>query len=90
MVRGSASISIVLPVYNGESFIRKSISVLARFICSVNYPCEVIVVDDGSSDSTPWILKELRNHFHSFLRVFGYRVNRGKGFAFRYGALRAW
>jgi len=85
---GSA-ISVVLPVYNGEKFIRKSIVALSKFLKSLDCSWEIIVVDDGSSDSTPYILKELRNDFRSFLRVFGYRVNKGKGFAFRFGAMRA-
>lgn len=42
-------ISVVMPVYNGEKFIRKAIeNILAQ-----QYPAmEIIVVDDGSSDNT--------------------------------------
>ena len=89
MRKVGSAISVVLPVYNGEKFIRKSIVALSKFLRSLDCSWEIIVVNDGSSDSTPHILKKLQNDFHPFLRVFGYRVNKGKGYAFRFGALRA-
>ena len=48
-------ISIVLPTYNGEKYIRESIdSVLAQTFTD----WELIIVDDCSTDSTPEIIKE--------------------------------
>jgi glycosyltransferase involved in cell wall biosynthesis len=50
-------VSIVLPVYNGASFIAASIdSVLAQTYTDF----ELIVVDDGSTDETPSILESYR------------------------------
>lgn len=47
--------SIVLPVYNGEAYLRAAIdSVLAQ----TRAEFELIVVDDGSTDNTPQILAE--------------------------------
>lgn len=48
----------------------------------VDYPCEVelIIVDDGSSDATPDILREVG---HSSLRVITHERNKGKGAAIR-------
>ncbi len=47
-------ISVIMPVYNGVPYVQKAIdSILAQ-----DYPVhEVIVIDDGSKDATPDILK---------------------------------
>jgi len=47
-------VSIVIPVYNGEAYVRQAIdSALAQ----KNAECEVIAVNDGSNDQTADILK---------------------------------
>lgn len=48
-------VSIVIPVYNSEQYIQKSIDSALQQTYSNT---EVIVVDDGSTDSSPNILKE--------------------------------
>lgn len=51
-------ISVILPVYNGASFIRDAIdSVLDQTLRDF----ELIVVDDGSTDETPAILQQYRD-----------------------------
>ncbi|MBI9113105.1 glycosyltransferase family A protein [Maridesulfovibrio ferrireducens] len=49
------SISVIMPVYNGEEFLAESInSILAQTYSDF----EFIIVDDASTDSTPQILEE--------------------------------
>lgn len=49
-------ISVVIPVYNGEQFITRTLDLVFR----QTYPAhEIIVVDDGSTDRTPALLKDL-------------------------------
>jgi glycosyltransferase involved in cell wall biosynthesis len=47
-------ISVIIPVYNGEDFLRSTLEA----VFAQDYPAhEVIVVDDGSKDSTPEIIQ---------------------------------
>src|SRR5574337_525468 len=52
---GAPRISVVMPTYNGERFLRAALeSILGQSFRDF----EVIVIDDGSTDSTPAILRE--------------------------------
>jgi glycosyltransferase involved in cell wall biosynthesis len=83
-------VSIVIPVYNKEQIIVncvKKINRQTKIICeklSLNY--ELIAVLDGCSDNTKENLKSvsIKN-----LKVISYEINRGKGFAVRYGKMNA-
>ncbi len=47
-------VSVIIPVYNGTAFVGKALDSVLR----QDYPAhEVIVIDDGSTDSTPELLK---------------------------------
>jgi glycosyltransferase involved in cell wall biosynthesis len=49
-------VSVVMPVYNGQAFLREAIeSVLAQ----THRALELVAIDDGSSDDSPAILAEL-------------------------------
>lgn len=52
-----AAVSVVVPAYNVENYIEQC----ALSVLNQSYPCcELIIVDDGSTDSTPQILDKLR------------------------------
>ncbi len=48
-------VSVILPVYNGEAFLREAIESILN---QTYQPIELIVIDDGSTDNTPTILKD--------------------------------
>jgi glycosyltransferase involved in cell wall biosynthesis len=65
-------ISVILPVYNGENYLRDALeSVFAQ--TETNF--ELIVGDDGSTDRTPDILAEFGD---PRMRVFRAEKNRGQ------------
>ncbi len=73
------AISVVIPVYNEEEWIRE----LLHRVQAVPIPKEIIVVDDCSTDGTRDILRELEGA--EGLRIFYQQVNQGKGAALREG-----
>jgi len=52
-----AKVSVVMPVYNGERFLEEAISSVLNQTLS---DFEFVIVDDGSTDSTPAILEQFR------------------------------
>ena len=76
-------LSIVIPAYNEEQRIEKTISKLISYFSKCSYKWEIIVVDDGSVDSTCEIVLNLIN-FDSRIKLF--KLNHlGKGSAVRKG-----
>ena len=84
MSEGRGTVSIVMPVYNGEDFISESIRRVSETMEKLGIPYEVVVVDDGSSDSTRRRAMEAAAK-HPNVKVVGYPYNLGKGAAFLYG-----
>ncbi len=77
-------LSIIMPAYNGEKYIEKSIKAVVETLGKYSFPHEIIVVDDGSKDNTRnKAVKASVNY--SNIKVVGYTRNRGKGTAFLYG-----
>jgi glycosyltransferase involved in cell wall biosynthesis len=74
-------ISVILPAYNEEVFIGTTVT----SILESGFPCEVIVVDDSSTDRTLRILEG----FGGQIRVICHPVNRGKGAAMASGVRAA-
>ncbi|MEK6287911.1 MAG: dolichyl-phosphate beta-glucosyltransferase [Acidobacteriota bacterium] len=85
-------LSIVVPAYNEEKRIGRSLDDLLRFLETQSYRAEVIVVDDGSSDETSrWVSDRIsgyRDAGHE-LRVVKNTPNRGKGYSVKRGLTEA-
>ena len=78
------SISIVMPAYNEEAIIEKSVRDYYTEILKKNPNGEFIVVDDWSTDNTPIILKNLQKELPLLIVVKTPR-NSGHGVALRTG-----
>ncbi|RDI18694.1 glycosyltransferase family 2 protein [Lentzea flaviverrucosa] len=57
------SLSIVIPVYNEQDWIGRSIEALTVSLERAGWPAEIVAVDDGSTDGTPKRLVELTEQF---------------------------
>lgn len=76
------TITIMVPAHNEEIVIENTIDYLMNRINYSNY--EVLVTDDGSTDSTPEILNRLQKKYQN-LRVLHIQKNKGKAHAFNIG-----
>lgn len=73
--------SIVVPVYNRASLTRQCLDALLTYL-PTEYPVEIIVVDDASTDSTPALLASYGDR----VRVVTHAVNTGYSRACNDGA----
>jgi dolichyl-phosphate beta-glucosyltransferase len=84
----SILISIIIPGFNEEKRIQKTLHTLFSF-CIQRFPqFEIIFVDDGSTDQTHYIVKELSSEMQQ-IKYLGYPKNMGKGYAIRFGLKHA-
>lgn len=72
----STLISCIVPVFNEESIIKEFITALDAALKQLTYPYEIILIDDGSTDSTMTIIKRLCSDFT--LRYIRFSRNFGK------------
>jgi dolichyl-phosphate beta-glucosyltransferase len=80
-------LSVVIAAYNEANVIRSTIHRVASHL-NQKRSYEIVVVDDGSTDATREILKEMEQRLPA-LRVILNGGNQGKGFAMKRGVLAA-
>jgi len=79
-------LSIITPAYKEGAHIYRNLQELMRAADELNVECEIIVVADGQMDNT---YEEACRLASETVKVFQYRMNRGKGFALCYGFQRS-
>lgn len=84
--QGSPDVSVVIPLYNEAACVEASFSMIAGYLEGLGRGYEVVLVNDGSTDATKSICREIVNRA-SRARLISYGVNRGKGFAIKKGVL---
>lgn len=82
------NLSIVIPIYNGESCVRDCIVRIKNAMTHISEDYEILVVNDGSRDSTRTIVEEL-SHRDPRIRLLSYTPNMGKGYAIKQGVFYA-
>lgn len=80
--------SIVVPVYNVESYLNECINSIIKQINDLPEKCEILLVDDGSTDHSGKICDEFQRQYPSVLKVF-HNTNHGLLLTRRYGFEKA-
>jgi dolichyl-phosphate beta-glucosyltransferase len=78
-------VSFVIPAYNEANRIGSTLRRMCDYFAGQKYTHEIIVVDDGSVDSTADVVRRE----YSSARVMTHQPNQGKGYAVKRGMLAA-
>ena len=81
-------LSIVIPSYNEEARLPRSLEKVRAYVAEHHPDAEVIVVDDGSKDGTARVVEQWQREWPA-LRLVPNGGNRGKGYSVRHGMLGA-
>lgn len=81
-------LSVVIPAYNEDRTIAATVRDIAAYLAHQSYASEILVIDDGSRDTTAAAVEALRTTTPA-LRLLQMPHNAGKGAAVRRGVLAA-
>ena len=81
-------LSLVVPAYKQEKTIVKDLQNLDKVLSTLSCKHEIIIVVDGFVDKTYEILQNLKPKIKD-LKITGYKENRGKGSAIKFGVEKA-
>ena len=73
-------VSVIIPVYNTEDYLRECIESLVN---QTLREIEILIVNDGSTDSSLEIMKEFKNKYPNIIKIFD-KVNGGQASARNY------
>jgi len=80
-------LSIVIPAYNEESCISDTLKKVIEYLNTQSYSWEVLVADDGSTDSTAQLARNM-SKLEPRIRLISI-IHKGKGWAVKQGMLAA-
>jgi len=78
-------LSVVIPAFNEEARIQRTLEQVVEFLTAGSYPWEVVVADDGSTDATATLVAEFASS-HDNVKLLSLD-HRGKGWAVKHGML---
>lgn len=86
MKKSRKLLSVIVPAYKQEKTIVKDLLNISSVLKTIRYDYEIICVVDGRVDRTYESAKTIKSRK---IRVYTYDKNKGKGYAVRYGMLKA-
>ncbi len=81
-------LSIIIPAYNEEKVIAKTLAEADKYLRGQKYEYEIIVISDGAKDRTAEIVEDLLGQIPN-LKLINNKENHGKGFVVRQAMLAA-
>ena len=81
-------LSVIIPAYNEERRLPKTLEEIDKYLSKQDYDYEIIVVSDGSKDKTAEVVESLKSQI-SNLKIIDNKKNNGKGFVVRQGLMEA-
>lgn len=81
-------LSVVIPAYNEESRISKTLLDIDRYLSKQKFNYEILVISDGSKDKTAKIVQNFQNVVKN-LKLIDNQENKGKGAVVKQGMLAA-
>jgi len=82
-------ISVLIPAFNEEEKIITTITETMKVLDQLKIEYEIIIVDDGSVDSTHEVVSINLINFNNKVKIKRYEHNKGKGYAIRNGFIFA-
>lgn len=80
-------LSVIIPAYNEEQRISKTLNDLQRYFSKKRYAYEILIVDDGSIDKTQDVILKFKDKLN--ISIFKNEKNLGKGCSVKKGMLAA-
>ncbi|MDP2641064.1 MAG: glycosyltransferase family 2 protein [Candidatus Yanofskybacteria bacterium] len=81
-------LSVIIPAYNEESRLPKTLEEVDKYLKRQPYEYEIIVVNDGSKDGTAGMVKSAQKRIQNLI-LLDNKQNHGKGYVVRQGMLEA-
>lgn len=79
--------SIVVPVYNVEKYLDECLQSILKQVGDIDYNCEVLLIDDGSTDGSGKKCDDYSRKYPEIIKVF-HKANQGLLATRRYGYQR--
>ena len=83
-------LSIILPCYNESKILKNNIIKIIKYLQDISFSSyELVIVNDGSKDSTLDKIIEVKELYPKLIKVVHYKDNKGKGYAIKKGILES-
>ncbi|MCK5343747.1 MAG: glycosyltransferase family 2 protein, partial [Candidatus Heimdallarchaeota archaeon] len=76
-------LSILMPVYNEHAYLAECVKRILAVKLPASLECEIIMVDDGSTDGSAELVDKLAKKYPDVISVYHQEHNQGKGAAIR-------